>query len=169
MKKIILMATLFSAMVCHAQVTGKTTVKDANDKFANAGINNGTTNILPEGAVFQKGMIVLKKGYKARYADSNRIVVVQKDNGGATGTFTCMCKEGAGNCQVTITNNSVACYENGCAQCGISTIVTTNVNAITRSSANWRQVVPPAKPLAEDPDQGGESTHKKQSKLPVKE
>ena len=44
-----------------------------------------------EGVVIEKGVFKLKPGYEFRDATDNTVVVGLKNNGGATGTFSCTC------------------------------------------------------------------------------
>lgn len=160
---------LFSALAimlvagADAQSTAKTDVKESRDRFANIEVQYVTTTELPEGTTFNKGKVALKKGYRANYLDSNRVIVVQKPNGETSGAFKCRCSTGSsgGSCSVTFSDGMLYCVASGGCSCTMDVIVKPPKNAaITQSGGNWKKLIVPAantqKQNTEDPDQGGE-------------
>ncbi len=147
----------------HAQTTGKSSVKDSHDKFANIEVQYVATTDLPEGTAFVKGKITLKKGYRTNYADSNRVLIVQKPDGSTSGAFKCRCEAGssAGSCSVSITDGAIRCVATGGCDCTLDVIIKPTKNvAITQSAGNWKKLILPSastqRQNTEDPDQGGE-------------
>lgn len=161
MKNLLFTTVIFFAAIVNAQ-TKRNDTHNANDRYANIEAQYATTTKLPEGTMLKGGKVMLKKGYKASYADNNKNIVIQKQNGSTTGTFTCYCKEGDGSCGSLITGDGIDCVQNGCGACGILVVVTPKNTALTK---DWKrfEVKPPT---PEDPDQGGEIIKKKN--LPIK-
>lgn len=146
-----------------AQTTGKTGVKDSHDRFANIEVQYVTTTDLPEGTALKNGKITLKKGYRTGYADSNRVLIVQKPDGSTSGAFKCRCEvnSSGGTCSVSITDGAIRCVATGGCDCTLDVIIKPTKNvAITQSSGNWKKLIIPSassqRQNTEDPDQGGE-------------
>nr|MBP7557755.1 hypothetical protein [Chitinophagaceae bacterium] len=121
------------------------------------------TTDLPEGTAFTNGKITLKKGYRTSYADSNRVLIVQKPDGSTSGAFKCRCETNSagGSCSVTITDGSIRCVATGSCNCTLDVIIKPTKNtAITQSGKNWKKLIIPSahaqRQNTEDPDQGGE-------------
>lgn len=164
MKKVLLAtltAILFAA--ADAQTTRRTAVQDNHDRYANIEVQYATTTKLPEGTSFENGKIMLKKDYRTSYADSNRVLIVQKPDGSTSGAFKCRCETSSpgGSCSVTITEGSIRCVATGGCNCTLDVIVKPAKNtAITQSGKNWKKLIIPSahsqRQNTEDPDQGGE-------------
>ena len=167
MKKLLLLTiAFFYIVVANAQTIRKTNVTDANDRYANVEIPYATTTKLPKGTVLKKGKIVLKYGYKANYADSNRIIVVQKPNGEISGAFKCKCESGTGRCGITHDGGTLQCVALGGCNCTMEISVGPPKGmAITLSNGNWKKLIIPSantkRQKNEDPDRGGEIIKKK--------
>jgi hypothetical protein len=147
----------------HAQTTGKTGVKDSHDRFANIEVQYTATTDLPEGTAFTNGKITLKKGYRTSYADSNRVLIVQKPDGSTSGAFKCRCEASSsgGSCSVSITDGAIRCVATGGCDCTLDVIIKPTKNiAVTQSTGNWKKLIIPSagsqRQNTEDPDQGGE-------------
>lgn len=164
MKRTLLTAFLVILLAhAHAQSTGKSGVKDSHDRFANIEVQYVATTDLPEGTAFINGKVTLKKGYRTSYADSNRVLTVQKPDGSTSGAFKCRCEAGspAGSCSVSITDGAIRCVATGGCDCTLDVIIKPTKNiAITQSAGNWKKLVIPTagtqRQNTEDPDQGGE-------------
>ena len=168
MKKLLLLTTVFFIITAvDAQTDRRTDVVDAKDRYANEEVQYLTTTKLPEGTTFKNGKVILKRGYRASYADNNQIIVVyKKKDGSVSGTFTCYCKQG-GSCTPHMEYAAVVCRPKGCIDCQISIALPQPKNiALTKATLNWK-ILETGNPAPEDPDQGGEIIKKKD--LPVKQ
>lgn len=164
MKKILLAALIILLIApVYAQTTSRTAVQDSHDRFANIEVQYATTTKLPEGTRIENGKVVLKKGYRTSYADSSRVLIVQKPDGSTSGAFKCRCtvSSSGASCSVIITDGSIECVTTGDCSCTLDVIIKPAKNvAITQSGGNWKKLVIPSarsqRQNTEDPDQGGE-------------
>lgn len=161
MKRVLLPAlALLLITNADAQNPGRTNVKESHDRFVNIEIQHATTTELPEGAVFNKGKVTLKKGYSTNYADSNRVIIIKKPNGEFSGAFTCSCEAGS-SCPISYDSSVLKCLVTKGCNCKLDVVIKLPKNtAITQSGGNWKKLVVPAantqRQNTEDPDQGGE-------------
>lgn len=165
MKSFLFTTVIFFAAIVNAQ-TKRNDTHNANDRYASIEAQYATTTKLPEGTMLTKGKVMLKKGYKASYADNNQIIIVQKPNGSTTGAFSCRCKSGSGRCGATFSDGTLSCIALGGCDCILDIAVSPPKNtALTRAALNWKTLVL-KNPAPEDPDQGGEIIKRKN--LPIK-
>jgi len=164
MKNLLFTAVIFFAAIVNAQ-TKRNDTHNANDRYANIELQYATTTKLPEGTMLKGGKVMLKKGYKASYADNNQIIIVQKPNGNTTGAFSCRCKSGSGRCGASLSDGTLTCIALGGCDCILDIAVTPPKNAaLTKDALQWKTLIVPTG-KTEDPDQGGEIIKKKNSPI----
>jgi hypothetical protein len=138
MKKLFLLSTaLFFVVAANAQLSGKRSeVKDAHDRYANI---DTVAALLPEGTAVKSGKVMLKNGYRILILDSNRVIVVQRQNGENTGAFRCSCTtvNKAGSDRVAFTGDEIHCISG----CSMDVVLNPEKNiSITQRSGNWRKL-----------------------------